>query len=941
MTLGIAPPRGHMNGSSTANGEAEHGEMEEYKKIIRLHDDVLAGKHPRLKVPAQLASKLPPRPPPSSLPPRPAAARTDLQALTPLVPLDGPSGLPATEPPSSKSAIAPDKDVVLQVNLAQPTSPEDLLKAELRLKRDRIEHILRESSNPKQKESQTRFHLSDAVPDFNVSKVLTDAMAKVKPVPATRRRSSNPKADSTADASIHSRLPVKTPAGTRTGAETTDLRPSQPSERNENPAVKAPLDLPDVIMSDAGPANIATQRQELQTVDKTHLPRPDFPDEKRAEFAQAKDAFSQSPALLPKASAPTVQEEAANGHEGNVDYAGHNVAQPEQVDLRQTDERVQNGSDAEHARRVIPASSSSTPDFPVIRSEIRSPLAPQPARVSPLTFARLPPAAFETSNQTEAGVGQLAYPDPNAPDAETGYPQVQPNDDRERRMIEDGYRIPDIVHDHALHQDSVDRSRKHRADLHRYANIQLARPLGSPSPYATYPRTETRPIRAPSQSYVERGPPDIIHYYRNEVGPYHSPYIRSERSRSPRPVQEFYSPPSHRAVVMAPPSHMQVPTYSIDEQGRRYIDGPPTAIYRHAVVPAGSHTMVAGPRHREPELYYERVPVPMRMSEHLYGSSHRYMGHPAPSAGPAGPTMRRFSDQVEHPEYRTYRTREYSTRPDDGGLLAREQHLYAREISDRGGPPAREQYQEVVVPRHHEYIQRFASIGPESEVRYEIAAPPPFHERPQQPQPQPPAPQLPPPPPQSHDEARLHYRSVHSAGPSDDALGPAHRAFGYHAAAAGAGRPPPPPPAPAPAPAPASASAAHPLASDLMPPAHYPANAAPASSTNTFSTPTETMTRATPLRDYPHPSLFGNRTSGVEEEYLSSAPAERYTYMPELAPPALDRRYVDEIRYMERPPPSRQMSHTALPPPLPPPPAAAPQPPAYAVEGLRRTSYRY
>ena len=178
----------------------------EYEKLLRLHDEIVAGTHPRLNLPA--------KPPSIVTPPSTKLPTTSVPQL--------PNGFTPKAPISTPKVVAPSKSAPnpsLPANKFLPkntnarqisssgkgssgldpiflTKSEDLVRAEMRLERQRIERTLEEQVHQRKLSAKQRLFDQEAVPDFDVSEVLFQAQDLVKPLAANEDIGANRTASS-------------------------------------------------------------------------------------------------------------------------------------------------------------------------------------------------------------------------------------------------------------------------------------------------------------------------------------------------------------------------------------------------------------------------------------------------------------------------------------------------------------------------------------------------------------------------------------------------------------------------------------------------------------------------------------------------------------------------------------------------------------------------
>ncbi len=184
---------------ATTNGVSltaeELREILEYERIVQFRDSVLAGTHPRVKIPPHLSGKQANSTrnvsSPSISTPRgnhvaQPAHPTHLESAASYyntTPNSQRSAGVGHVPMSSKSEINP---ILLEKS-------DDLIKAEIQLQRQRLERALREQIEQQKLAAKALLQTSESLPNFDLSEVLSKALAIVHP-------SINADAESSADA---------------------------------------------------------------------------------------------------------------------------------------------------------------------------------------------------------------------------------------------------------------------------------------------------------------------------------------------------------------------------------------------------------------------------------------------------------------------------------------------------------------------------------------------------------------------------------------------------------------------------------------------------------------------------------------------------------------------------------------------------------------------
>jgi len=185
----------HLNGNGVVPAEAQC-EADFLKSLLQVRDEVFAGRHPRIRLPAKVLEQVAPRPPQTAPPARPTTNGTPngtspSQLFPPrpessLQHIPSPNGFasPGTHgsrPFSAKSASSGIDPVLL-------TKSDHLIRAELQLKRQQLERSLKD-----QLDKKGRAH-DDEREVFDVERLLAEAQRLVKPISGLRVSAANSEA---------------------------------------------------------------------------------------------------------------------------------------------------------------------------------------------------------------------------------------------------------------------------------------------------------------------------------------------------------------------------------------------------------------------------------------------------------------------------------------------------------------------------------------------------------------------------------------------------------------------------------------------------------------------------------------------------------------------------------------------------------------------------
>lgn len=170
---------GHLNGHSVVPAEVRR-EADFLEQLLQIRDDVLAGKHPRIRLPPKVLDQVAPRPPQTALPPRPTTNWTPNGALPSTQPFSQrpDSALPhfpaspaphSSRPFSAKPASSGIDPVLL-------TKSDHLIRAELQLKRQQLERTLKDQLDKRGRANEDEREVLD------VENLLAQAHRLVKPI---------------------------------------------------------------------------------------------------------------------------------------------------------------------------------------------------------------------------------------------------------------------------------------------------------------------------------------------------------------------------------------------------------------------------------------------------------------------------------------------------------------------------------------------------------------------------------------------------------------------------------------------------------------------------------------------------------------------------------------------------------------------------------------
>ena len=352
-----------LNGNVPVVHHLHEHEVLEYEKILKLRDEIFAGSHPRLSVPAHAV-----QPPAQSLsqshlnipPTYPSSASQNRLANTqPKREEDAarsqtrPNGAfnPSTQPTSNVSEFDP---VLL-------TKSDDLVRAEIQLKRQRLEKGLRDQFEQKRFDARKKPAPAEAKPDFDLQAILTKASDIVKDF--------SPKDDGSASDSVdeNSFYSSRAPDSIQERRSSSGEEEEGEADQTSGPRVSAVMGSPLQVEGDGDastnvqhlPSQISASAQHTVPTDPATM---DLDDEEEEGEYSPPEATEQYPA------------------QSNANYeAMQDSRDPRSRPLRRYSEVGDNG------RRAI---SPNEANMRIVRNHITSPIAPRPSRVSPLAVAK-------------------------------------------------------------------------------------------------------------------------------------------------------------------------------------------------------------------------------------------------------------------------------------------------------------------------------------------------------------------------------------------------------------------------------------------------------------------------------------------------------------------------------------------------------------------------
>ncbi|KAF2127636.1 hypothetical protein P153DRAFT_368217 [Dothidotthia symphoricarpi CBS 119687] len=663
MSTIAAPPR--LNGNSVVPAEVLR-EADFLQKILQIRDEVLASKHPRIHLPSKVIEQVAPRLPQTTLPnrpttngasngihasqllpPRPESSRQQYASANELV-----SPVPPTQRPYSAKSVSSSIDPVLL------TKSDHLIRAELQLKRQQIERLLKDQFDKKGRGND----LEERETHVDVEKCLIEAQIRIPPVSGLQSTTNNSdgvesfdensyyssKADSWSSEEIDPKQNANadpagpfTPQAKRSGIQVAaQSRPVEPTVIDLDEELYEPAD--DIEIYEPEPSGL------LETEEEDYSPPPADVGPSETNRGRARDRGNQ-------------RNGGTNGSSRQQSPVGPAAPLNNPRKRRREEKRRQQQANKRVARSPEPYIKEEPPSPPHFPAYADAPASKRRA------LQPLPNDIEVVTPQESARMQPVYYREPaSAP---------RPYRDYEELSSPTVIRVPQ-------------RRPQRDDDLRRVASLQHARmpysPVGGGDVYAA---PEPRPIRAASHAFVDR--PEQPVYREASVRPSAAPRYMHERSRSP--IHE-YLPQQQSPMIMAPPPRRIV----VDQYGNKYYAAPVDA--RESAAPPS--------RRMEVDPFYERavtreptMRAPARTE--MYEEDVQMMPPPPP---------RRYveASEPEMIDSRLYRPREASRRPV-------EMEYRPQEVIERRSVS---QYEEMGPPR--EYMSsRAYSVRPEV-IRREV-----------------------------------------------------------------------------------------------------------------------------------------------------------------------------------------------------------------------------
>lgn len=375
--------------SSSKLTEKEAKEIAEYEKILRFRDAVLSGEHPTVKVQGNVALSSKAIPTDTRAPSEPGEV-----AATPHAPKSSfastqkqnPSLLPHLADAGAKPAdseiqrsLGAEAGVgagaaTTQINPIFLEKSDELVRAEIQLRRQRLERALREElenhRNTRHAEPVIEFDLPDVL-----AKALTLVQASATPFAANRGLTANSASDSFDDRTYYS---------------------SQHETPDSNLTSRVRRSTDEGMMFDGRRESQSGPRETINSGGHVAAPVRDYP-----AAGASSQPFYQAPAPVANVTLSKPEKQQVPGlHHLHVDSSSQTVAHAPAIaaiatgaEASQTAERGHQGPE-----NSVPEPVQNQPEqpLPLIRNHDLVPIAPQPAKIAPLTVVNVQTPVAET-----------------------------------------------------------------------------------------------------------------------------------------------------------------------------------------------------------------------------------------------------------------------------------------------------------------------------------------------------------------------------------------------------------------------------------------------------------------------------------------------------------------------------------------------------------------
>ncbi|WEW57292.1 hypothetical protein PRK78_002757 [Emydomyces testavorans] len=393
-------------------------EISEYEKILTIRDQVFSGSHPRLKVPQHVIRNFTTRsvqsPPMPTTPSGstettttaqqkksqlPSSARKSPAINEPAVVVKTVTGMSAPPPPGSLVCTATTSSKpASEIDPIFLTKSDDLIRAELKLERQRIERALHDQMEQRRIENRKKPSSQELMPDFDVAEVFAKALEIVKPISHIVTEGANGNIAASDSFDENSFYSSKAPDSPENGP----LVASPTSRRQAKSTLVDGADADtDVARRSNGihylenttRRNLATMESRPSPVEVAEQNIPASTDNIPVQtFVTDNQKVREGPELLEE---PEYSPPGPNVLHSRRESGAH-VSVLERVNGAETYRRPSQ-PEQDSQRHRHPAQ-----NVKVVRNHITSPAAPQPSRVSPLAVSRIPAVPRQNRRQRRA-----------------------------------------------------------------------------------------------------------------------------------------------------------------------------------------------------------------------------------------------------------------------------------------------------------------------------------------------------------------------------------------------------------------------------------------------------------------------------------------------------------------------------------------------------------
>ncbi len=409
----VAVAHAATNGATLSAEELR--EILEYERIVQFRDAVMAGTHPRIKIPPHLLSK-------QSNPPTvtPSANHSTTRANMPAYSTAGSQfeGSPSlyNKPPNNQRSAGSAHIPISSKSEINPIlleKSDDLIKAEIQLQRQRIERALREQIDQQRIAAKALLQTSESLPNFDISEVLSKALAIVHPSPAAEAPSvgAHSSASDSFDENTFYSSQHDTPELSSSSPgqkEPVEVQPHSVVSVGERPIETSSTQTQDgdqdVVMTGASLSHdnqLATPgRSQLQHSPSQHKTRASNLHDQQSDMGKSDSSSSRG---------VNAEEFSANlNAQRQVQVSTSQTNSTETpVPVRSSISQIANSNAMQVTNDLLKQAFNNLPASPLVRAHNLSPIAPQPARVSPLATARDPPVLREPAAMDEAQPPQV------------------------------------------------------------------------------------------------------------------------------------------------------------------------------------------------------------------------------------------------------------------------------------------------------------------------------------------------------------------------------------------------------------------------------------------------------------------------------------------------------------------------------------------------------